>query len=335
VHGEPDTRIVSTASGEPDRISTSRVLDAVFTPGSGTRSILQEGDFTYVDGERKAWADRAHYTPADQMLLLTGSPRIVDKGMTTTARTVRMNRGTGDGFAEGDVKSTYTDLKPSPNGGFLSSSSPIHVTARSMTAHRSPAVALYSDNARLWQDDNSVQAPSIEFDRDHRAMDARSSPKQQVSTVLVQSDKTGKSTPVRITSSHLTYADNDRKTHFEGDVIAKGEDLTVAAAQMDVFLAAKDQSAGNQSLTSTGKLDRIIAWDHVILTQPGRRGTGERLTYTAADDKFVLTGGPPSIFDAEHGKVTGDSLTMFRGDDRVLVEGSNKSLAVTQTRVAR
>jgi hypothetical protein len=57
--------------------------------------------------------------------------------------------------------------------------------------------------------------------------------------------------------------------------------------------------------------------------------------YTAVDDKFVLTGGPPSIFDAEHGKVTGNSLTMFRGDDRVLVEGTNKSLAVTQTRVAR
>jgi len=29
------------------------------------------------------------------------------------------------------------------------------------------------------------------------------------------------------------------------------------------------------------------------------------LVYTAADDKFVLTGGPPSIFDAERGKITG------------------------------
>jgi len=32
-------------------------------------------------------------------------------------------------------------------------------------------------------------------------------------------------------------------------------------------------------------------------------------------------GGPPSIFDAERGKITGVSLTFFRGDDRVLVEG--------------
>jgi len=49
----------------------------------------------------------------------------------------------------------------------------------------------------------------------------------------------------------------------------------------------------------------------------------------------VLTGGPPSIFDAEHGKITGVSLTFFRHDDRVLVEGNNLSPTVTQTRVAR
>ena len=41
----------------------------------------------YVDGDRKAWGDRARYTPADQMLVLNGSPRVVDGGMTTTAET--------------------------------------------------------------------------------------------------------------------------------------------------------------------------------------------------------------------------------------------------------
>ncbi|HEV2697861.1 MAG TPA: hypothetical protein VGU90_07700, partial [Terriglobales bacterium] len=59
------------------------------------------------------------------------------------------------------------------------------------------------------------------------------------------------------------------------------------------------------------------------------------LVYTAKDDKFVLTGGPPSIFDAEHGKITGVSLTLFRHDDRVIVEGDSSSPAVTQTRVVR
>src|ERR1035438_4053775 len=66
-----------------------------------------------------------------------------------------------------------------------------------------------------------------------------------------------------------------------------------------------------------------------------RHADGQTLVYTASEDKFVLTGGPPSIFDAERGKITGVSLTFFRGDDRVLVEGEASTPVVTQTRVAK
>ena len=339
VHGAPDARVISSKPtsrpGQPDRVSTSNKLDVTFRSGSGIESIVQQGSFAYVDGERKAWADRARYTPADQMLVLTGSPRVVDGGMTTTARTMRLSRTTGDGFAEGDVKSTYSDLKPQPGGALLASSDPIHVTARAMTAHHTPAIALYTGDARLWQNANVVEAASIEFDRDRRSVLARGSPTQSVSTVLVQIDKSGKATPVTITSARLTYADNERKVHFEGGVQAKGADLTITASQMDVFLLPRDQSIARQSPAGAGRVDRIVAQRQIVITQPERRATGDQLVYTAADDKFVLTGGPPSIFDAEHGRITGVSLTFFRHDDRVLVEGSDSSPTVTQTRVAR
>jgi lipopolysaccharide export system protein LptA len=84
-----------------------------------------------------------------------------------------------------------------------------------------------------------------------------------------------------------------------------------------------------------GQLDRLVAESNVVVQEPGRKATGNQLTYTVADDKFVLSGGTPSIFDAERGKIRGDSLTFFRHDDRVLVEGNNLSPTVTQTRVAR
>ncbi len=107
---------------------------------------------------------------------------------------------------------------------------------------------------------------------------------------------------------------------------------------MDAFLQARGQAAnapGSDTQNTAAKLDRIVAQDQVVITQPTRKATGNQLVYTVSDDKFVLTGGPPSIFDAEHGKITGDSLTLFRRDDRVLVEGNNTSPSVTQTRVAR
>ena len=350
LHGEPDAKIVSGkivgnmigTPGQPDRVSTSQMLDVVFRPEGGVASIKQAGGVTYVDGTLKAWAQRGEYTAADQMLVLSESPRVVDNGMTTTAQTIRMNRTTGDAIAEGNVKSTYSDLKAQPAGGMLASSDPIHVTSRSMTAHRSPAVAVYTGDARLWQNANVVEAPALQFDRDHRSLVAQAGTQgstQPVSTVLVQVDKSGKATPVHITSAHLNYADAERKILLDGGVTAKGPDTTLTAQQMTVFLRSRSESQAGAGPGTPGQVERIVAEGKVVITQPTRHATGDRLVYTAAEDKFVLTGGlsggTPSIFDAERGKITGDSLTFYRHDDRVLVEGKETSPTVTRTQVAR
>ncbi len=374
LHGEPDAKIVSGmldaskadatkagsgkagAPGQTDRVSTSQMLDVVFLPEGGVRSITQTGGLVYVDGTQKAWAQRGEYTAADQLVVLSGSPRVVDAGMTTTAQKIRMNRATGDAIAEGNVKSTYSDLKAQPDGGMLAASDPIHVTSRSMTAHRSPAIAVYTGDARLWQDANIVEAPTLQFDRDHRTIfahgeisaamglrpvQAGQSPAptqalaQPVSTVLVQVDKTGKVTPVHITSARLNYADVERRIFLDGGVTAKTSDATMTGERMTVFLLPRSQAQAGINPAMPGQVDRIIAEERVVITQPTRHATGDRLVYTSADDKFVLTGGPPSIFDAERGKTTGDSLTFYRHDDRVLVEGRGTSPAVTRTQVAR
>ena len=338
LHGEPDAKIVSSKIAAPrssDRVSTSQMLDVVFLPEGGISTITQTGAFAYVDGPQKAWAQQGAYTAADQMLVLSGSPRVVDTGMTTTAETIRVNRVTGDAVAEGAVKSSYSDLKAQPDGGMLASSDPIHVTSRSMTAHRSPSIAVYSGDARLWQNANLIEAPTVQFDRDKRSLMAQASSTQAVSTVLAQVDKSGKVTPVRITSAHLDYADAERKLFLNGGVTAKGADATMTADRMTVFLRPRSESAVAATPGTPGQVDRIVAEDKVVVTEPTRQATGNRLVYTAAEDKFVLTGGPPCIFDAERGKTSGDSLTFYKRDDRVLVEGNKASPTVTRTQVAR
>ena len=334
VHGAPDAKIVGIAPGQPDRVSTSQTVDAVFRPTGGIDSVSQQGSVAYDDGERRAWAERARYTPGDDMLVLTGSPRVTDKGLTTSARTVRINQATGDAMAEGDVKSTYIELREQPNGALLAAASPIHVTARAMTAHRTTAVATYDGDARLWQDANAVRAPTIRFDRDHRSVVADGDG-QPVSTVVVQVDKKGNVTPVSITSKSLTYIDDQHRAHFEGGVTARGADATITADHLDAFMVPRSQTQSNGSLQGQGQLDRIVAEGDVVVREAVRRAQGEKLVYTAFDEKFVLTGGSPSIFDAEHGKTTGDSLTFYKRDDRVQVEGRDASPSVTQTRVAR
>jgi lipopolysaccharide export system protein LptA len=340
------------------------MLDATFLPEGGIASIVQQGSVDFSDGQPRekrtqAWADRAVYTPTDRILILSGSPRVAEGLMVTSAQIIRINRDNDDAFAQGDVKSTYNDLKEQPNGALLASASPIHVTAANMTAHNSPATALYEGNARLWQDANVIEAPSIEFDRNHRAVVAQGKGAQRVSTVLVEAksahpdkagdgetsksaenrankkDKAKLADTVRISAARLIYADSDRQAHYEGGVVAQSTAFTASANAMDIFLLPRNQSSGNQSLTSSGQLDRMVARGDVRIQQTSRRAEGRTLVYTTADDKFVLTGGPPSIFDAERGKITGVSLTFFRADDRVLVEGEASTPVVTQTRVPR
>jgi lipopolysaccharide export system protein LptA len=200
--------------------------------------------------------------------------------------------------------------------------------------------ARYSGNARLWQEANLVAAPTIDFDRDKRTMVAQGNDQQRVSTVFVQQDKAGKVTPVNITAAQLTYGDTDRRARFTGGVVMKGQDATVTADKADVILAAKagasqspasTQPASNksggtpgatQSSPAPSQVQQIVADGHVVITEPSRKATGEKLVYTSAEQKFVLTGGPPVITDAEHGRITGQSLTFYSKDDRVLVEGS-------------
>ena len=364
IHGSPNAKIVNLSPGVPDGVSTSQTLDATLLPQGGIASIVQQGNVVFSDGQvpgkrRQAWADKGLYTPADRILVLSGSPRVSEGGMVTTAGTIRINRTTGEALAAGNVKSTYSELKEQPTGALLASASPIHVTAATMTAHNSPAIALYQGNARLWQDANVIEAPSIQFDRTNRSLVAVGTAAQPVSTVLVQAklaqpripreaeagnrseSKANKKTaekpgePVTISAARLTYADVDRRARYDGGVVAKSTSFTASARTMDVYLVPRSQGSGNQSVTGPGQLDRMVAQGSVIIQQPNRRAEGHTLVYTAADDKFVLTGGPPSIFDAERGKITGVSLTFFRGDDRVLVEGEASTPVVTQTRVAR
>jgi lipopolysaccharide export system protein LptA len=153
--------------------------------------------------------------------------------------------------------------------------------------------------------------------------------------VVVQVDKDGKVTPIHATSARLNYADAERKVYLDGGVTVKATDATMKGEQMTVFLLPRSQSKPGSNRAMPGQVERIIAEKKVVITQPTRHATGERLVYTSADDKFVLTGGPPSIFDAERGKTTGDSLTFYRTDDRVLVEGRETSPTVTRTQVAR
>jgi lipopolysaccharide export system protein LptA len=351
LHGSPDAKIVSKSPEQPDKVSTSQNLDVTFGQDGGAEKLVQTGSFEYHEpatkpgvGGRAAFADKATYTPADQLLVLNGSPRVVDGGMTTTANVIQINRQNSDANAEDNVKTTYSDLKPQPNGALLATSDPIHVTAEHMAARNQPGIAHYTGKVRLWQGANVVSAPKIDFDNEKRSMVAQADASKPVTSLFVQQSQDGKLTPVDVTSEKLTYVDEERRARYTGNVLAKSTSGTVSAEQIDIYLKPAQETqvasvAPSRSILpgseGPSKIDRMVAIGKVIVTEPNRRGVGDRLVYTADDGRYFLTGKTPSIFDAEHGTVWGDSLTFYSHDDRVLVESNHSSPTITRARTTK
>jgi lipopolysaccharide export system protein LptA len=335
LHGEPDARIVSSAPGQADKVSTSQKLDLAFDAKGDITTVAQQGNVRYNDAQRSAFADQARYTPADENLVLTGSPRWSEAGGTTTARVLKLNQRSGAAFAEGEVKTTYRETRSQPSGGLLSGSEPIHVTADKMNASRQSGSATFSGSARLWQRTNIVEAPLIEFSRDNRVLTAEGGRQQPATLVLVESDSKGKATPVTVTASSMTYSDPQRRAVLRGGVLLRSSEGTISADDAEIFFGQRNQKSRDKSNFSTNQIDAIVAQGHVVAQQPSRKVVGDKLTYTASEGKYVMAGGRPSIFDAEHGVTSGDSLTFYSRSDTVLVGSETSTRTVTQTHTGR
>jgi lipopolysaccharide export system protein LptA len=161
---------------------------------------------------------------------------------------------------------------------------------------------------------------------------------------------------VRVHSQTLVYSDKTRQGDFHGTVVAEQSDEVVRADDALLFLkpatpAAKSGlnppkpagNAGNNPVAAPGvskqnsQLDHMVATGHVVFTQPGRKGSGEKLVYTADDGKYMLTGSDsvlPQMWDRVHGTTTGAALIFNSQDDSVEVSGG-KSSALTDTRAKK
>ena len=208
-------------------------------------------------------------------------------------------------------------------------------------------MAHYTGNVRLWQTDNMVRAPKIDFDNEKRSVVAQSDASQKVSSLFVQQGQDGKLTPVDVTSERLTYVDECR-ARYTGNVFAKNMANTITAKQIDVYLkpaeadknaapqpAAPQKKPGIPGSSGPSQIDHMVAAGNVVVTEPNRRAVGDRLVYTADDGKYYLTGKSPSILDSERGTVWGDSLTFYSRDDRVLVESKRSSPTITRARTTK
>ena len=175
----------------------------------------------------------------------------------------------------------------------------------------------------LGREDQTIDAHGDRADRTppvvHATLGARLAPEKaapgsaSLPTASAAASPQGSAT--RLTSTTLHYADKDRRADLRGGVVAEQPSGVVHADQAQIYLSPSEPG-------KPSALDHLLASGHVVIAQPGRRGTGDKLVYTAADGRYILTGTPaqpPRITDAARGTTTGAALIFKSADDSVEV----------------
>jgi lipopolysaccharide export system protein LptA len=314
----------------------------------------------------RATAGKAVYEGAGEWLHLTESPRVVNGGLQLTADKVDVSQQSGDAFAHGNVKATWTggavpgqqraaaSGDTSQGGVSLGGNGPAHVIAADAQLNESTGEATFRGHARLWQQANSVSGAVIVLNQHMQTLVARTTDAAEpVRAVLLSAGgplmgmnpgqpsgqngggngaaKSGTPSVIRVRGGDLWYSDAEHRAVMHGGVLGAVVAETGAATSTSNELELRLMPAGPGG--GQAQVDRMTATGRVVLTSQDRRGNGEQLVYSSVTGEYVLTGTtsvPPRMTDPEQGNVTGNALIFHSRDDSVSIEGGG-SETTTQT----
>ncbi|HEV2101483.1 MAG TPA: LptA/OstA family protein [Candidatus Acidoferrum sp.] len=316
--------------GRPVQTANSATGVAQLSSGGDWSQITLRGNVRLQEADRNAEAQQAVFARAAQTTVLTGQAMVRDAGSETHAPKITFFQSTGDIEAEGPVRSTDFASKGS---SLQMSSAPANLSADRMRANSKTGRAVYTGHARLWQGASVLEAETIELLRPTRILNATGN----VRAVFPQAPQPGaspSSAPVwHVSSGLLTYWDAENRAHLEKDVYVQSADQKMRAPQLELFFARA--GADKQGNGGTSQISRAVGTGGVVVEQGDRRGTAERGLYTAAEEKYVLSGGTPTLFDPVEGTTTGRELTFYRADDTIVVDSGNGLRTLTKHRVQR
>ena len=359
VHAHQDVQIDRRLPGQPLQTTRSDDAEVDFDAGHWTEA-RQTGNVRFEEAGalgRHGRADRARFLQAADTLTLAGHAELSDADTDSAAPTFTIDQRTGEANGEGVVRTTYRHYDASSVANFAPQ--PAHIMADRMTASRNSGRAVYSGHARLWQGEAVIQADRLELRQQERMLLGTGNviarlPQVQpppgaephsaaggaaaVSTenpvasgaanppVAATRAAAAASGPVvwAVSAAKLVYRSADAVAELDQGVRAESRLGRIACAHMELILAPTN---------GVEQLSKAVSTGGVTVWQQGRRGTAERADYTAADGRFVLSGGNPTLYDADQGTTTGRQLTFFLADDRILVDSGNGTRTLSRHRI--
>jgi lipopolysaccharide export system protein LptA len=321
-----------------NRGATSATLDVGLKPGLST---IEDARFSrnvrFEDGDMYALAAAARYDLENGSLALSGSepgalvPHVVNEQITVDATSVHMTLTGPIVKANGSVKS---QLQPARKSGqkpgerandvkmpsMLKQDQPVFVVADALDYDGTHAKGVYTGSALLFQGDTTIKGATIVVD--DKTGDLSASGGVTTTSILegtgkaageAGQDKKAERLPSTATAADLTYRDAERRMTYTGDVHMTGPDGDMKAARIELYLKP-----------SGDELERLEAYDALTLREQNRTTTGLRMTYTTADEKYVVSGTPVTIIDQCERETTGKTLTFVKATDNIVIDGSRQ-----------
>lgn len=311
-----------------DRGANSAVLDVVLKPGM---SALEEARFSrgvrFVDGRLSALAAAARYDLDKGILELTGSepgslvPRVVNDQIAVDATRIDVTLAGPKLKATGNVKSVLQPAKGEAAAkvdmrlpAMLKQDEPVNVVGGALDYGGVASRAVYTSGAQLWQGDTSVKADTIVLD--DRTADLSASGSVTTTTMLDETGKDGTKQRVRSigTAKAFKYEDAIRRSTYTDSAHLSGSQGDMTASKIELYL----KPSGNE-------IDRVEAYESVALREQSRRINGLRLTYTNADQRYVVTGAPMTVNDECDREASGRTLTYDKSADTIVIDGNEQT----------
>ena len=344
-------------SGQTSRTARSETLDVLLRAGmSGLDDARFSGAVRFEEGKQVAatghcgrsedglplrhlvaCAAAARYDLAKGTLELSGSepgallPHVINDRIAVDAAKIDITlegpKVHATGSPSDKVKSV---LKPSPKeaptGGesvrmpsMLKQDQPVNVTAVTMDYDGVTSKTRYDGSAQLWQGDTSIKGETLVIDGKAGDLSATG---VASATTLEQTGKEGKKKErIRSTATaqDLKYEDALRRLTYTGEAHMIGPQGDMTAATIELYLKP-----------SGDELERAEAYEEVTLREQNRKTTGTRMTYTTADERYVVVGAPVKIVDQCERETTGRTLTFLKATDRIVVDGNQETRTQTK-----
>ena len=312
------------AQNRGTRTLTSQSMTAVFLRDTqDIERVDAQGDGKFNENDRNGIAANVSYVAAEETVRLRGGePTVWDSRGRTKAIELDTDLASNVSYARGKTTTTYYSQEQT-NGAtpFSKTKSPVYIASDRGEFHNQSGQAIYTGNARAWQDDNYVRGDKLIIYVNDKRMEASGHVQTTIYNAKRRVENNNSVIPVFASADSMFYSDPERTIHYEGNVDIKQATDRLTSAVADVYLQKE-----------TNEMEKTIAQRNVVLTQPNRKGTGDWVEYTSADEIAVLKGNPARVDDVEQGNTEGNRLTLSLRDGKVTADDARGPLAPGRVR---